>query len=111
MTIPSWSPPVHIRSVLCRAGRRYHQLAPVQRPALHDPRACVELFDLSDLITRAQHGFWPLPQEALAWIAASRADRAHRWRRTARRMENIIRHVLADELPEALAAVMEGAKS
>ena len=111
MKIPSWSPPVHVRPVLCHARRRYQQLSPAQRPALHGPQSYLGLFEMTDLITLAQHGYWPLPQEALAWLAEPRADRAHRWRRTVRRMEKIIRNLIADELPEAVAAVTEGAKS
>jgi hypothetical protein len=66
---------------------------------------------MADLITLAKSSYWPLPQKALDWIAESPADRARRQKRMARRMGNIIRNVLATELPEAIAAVTEGAMS
>jgi hypothetical protein len=108
MSISNWPPPVHVRPALRHARRRYHQLPLVQRPATNN---FVGLFTLADLITLAQHGYWPLPQKALVWIAETPLDRARRQKRSVQKVKTVVRDVLAEELPAAVAFLVGRAAS
>jgi hypothetical protein len=92
---------------LAAARRRYHRLPISDRPALSDPRSYCGLFDLGDLVALAKASCWPLPPEALRYLAEPPRARARRGRRLDRRIAAVVRDVLAAELPEAIAAIGE----
>jgi hypothetical protein len=94
-----------------RAARRRYNPAPYARPALDDATSYVGLFTLSDLSTLARVGYWPLPPRALEWIAERPRTRKRRRRRLERRVADVVRAVLAEELPEALDVILLGRKT
>jgi hypothetical protein len=91
------------RRLLAGARRRYHALRPVDRPPLHQPENAVGLFTLPELLALAKRGYWPLPADALHWIAESPEERQRRRRRIARPLAEFVRTILAAELPAAVA--------
>jgi hypothetical protein len=101
--LPLWPPARPIRRVLAAARKRYLRERPEGRPALADTGDCCGLFTRSDLLTLARFGYWPLPPQALAWLAESPWARACRRRRWADRIAAVVREVLAAELPAAVA--------
>jgi hypothetical protein len=97
-----WPPPCPVRRVLVRARRRYHCTLPEERPSLCDPRSYVGLFLVAELTALARYDCWPLPRQALAWVAESPEDRTRRRRHKARRVEDVVRRLLVAELPDAI---------
>jgi hypothetical protein len=108
MTPPVSSPPPKaVRGVLRLATRRLHRLATPARPALHDPTAAMVLFTGPELACLARWNYWPLCDEAIAWLKQSPADRAARRLRREARIAAVAREVLAADLPGALAYLQE----
>jgi hypothetical protein len=101
-----WPPPRSVRRVLRRARGRYHRLRPPSRPALDCPASCVGLFRLPELLTLARAGAWPLPPEAPAWLRKPPDASARRRRRSEERIAGVVRHVLAEDLPEAVEVLL-----
>jgi hypothetical protein len=90
-----------VRRILRRARRRLHALPPLERPAdLHD------IFTAAEAQALAREGAYPLPARALVRIAEPPAARACRRRRQDRRIAAVVRDLLADELPEAVALLL-----
>jgi hypothetical protein len=103
---PPWPPTVHVRSVLRRVRRRLHAAPRQERPSLRDPWSYLGLFHAGELTYLAKCGYWPLPARALAWVGEPPADRARRQRKWRRRVEAVVRELVAAELPEAVALLM-----
>ena len=75
----------------------------MDRPPLHQPQNAVGLFTLPELLALAKYGCWPLPADALQWIAEAPEERRKRRRRMARPLAEFVRTILAAELPAAVA--------
>jgi hypothetical protein len=108
---PPWPPLAPIRRALHRAYRRLHAQQCEDRPSLTDPRSYLGLFPFCDLTALARSGYWPLPPRALAWLAEPPLERTRRRRRWSRRIEAVVRDMLAAELPEAVALLLRRAAS
>jgi hypothetical protein len=100
---PPWPPAYAVRRVLAAARSRYHCLSPSRRPSLRDPRSYIGLFPASDLLALSCSSYWPLPREALAWLAEPPAARSLRRERRERGIAAVVREVLTADLPEAVA--------
>jgi hypothetical protein len=105
-TIDDWPPPATVRPALRRARRRYRRQRVPARPRLAEPTSCLGLFPRRDLVALVLASYWPLPAAALRWIAEARAARARRRQRLGRRTADVVRRVLAEELPPALPLLL-----
>jgi hypothetical protein len=100
-SIPSWPPPVNVRRILRVARHRLHARPPFERPA--DVR---DIFTVSETRELILSGAYPLSPRALAWLVEPPVVRGSRRRRWRRRVEAVVRRLLAAELPEAVALLM-----
>jgi hypothetical protein len=64
-----WPPPAAVRQVLRAVRRRFHAAPLTRRPNLSDPVSVVGLLAAGESIALAQNSYYPLPPEAVAWIA------------------------------------------
>ncbi len=96
-------PPRAVRDVLRRARQRYHAARVPERPALDCPSSLICPLSYGDMLVLRGAGYWPLPPEAIRWIAESPRTRARRRRRHVRHIADVAAGVLAAELPAALA--------
>src|SRR5262249_4403689 len=96
--------PVEVRRVLRRARRSYRTGRLQDRSSLRQPWNYVGLFTLPDLLTLAKSSYWPLPPQALAWIAEVPADRARR----RRCRQRLLLGQLAKPIGELVAVLQQG---
>jgi hypothetical protein len=91
---------------LARARRRYHELHPLARPPLTQPENAVGLFAAVELRDLAVAGYWPLPAEAVARMAVSPWELAHRReRRRARLYADLV--ALVRQYPDEMRQLLE----
>jgi hypothetical protein len=101
-----WPPPKSVQPALRAARRRYQVASPVSRPALTQPKNCLVLFSLGELIALAKARYWPLPGPVLAWITEPPRSRRRRRRRWIARVEEIVRRVMVEDLPATFRLLM-----
>jgi hypothetical protein len=97
-----WPPPAAVRWVLRATRARYHSAPLVNRPSLRCSKSWVGLLTLHDMLKLQACAYWPLPAGALAWIGEPPRERARRHRRQERHIVDVVRDVLAVDLPEAV---------
>lgn len=88
-----------LRRIVRSARRRYWDSRPNERPSLTQPENYCGLFGLSDLVTLAKLGCWPLSHDAIEYIALTPSRRRRQRRLLKRRVEIALAELLIEQAP------------
>ncbi len=102
----SWPPPPPVLRVLAAARLRYHRTPQTSRPSLSQPHNAITLFPRGDQEILMRSNYWPLSERAIRFLGRTPAERRRSRGRFERRVAEVVREVLAADLPAAVAFLL-----